>query len=239
MAGATIFYTYDNATRQVASVHQSQAAANAAAVGGATTAAAGGQDTARDADGNDVDAMLVEPMRGWYRHGEAPFLRQTAPVLFPVREGCREIERRARELGRKLREAEDRYPEVDVALGRNIIFELRRGAWMIAKGSLAVPAKVRWLQTSALGPADEDDEGNQIYDADDKETFFEIAAALESKAVAGPCSLVTLPGYARRTIAQMLAAPVPANSAAWGTTGIAVPTLADLERGQWPERIAQ
>ena len=237
MAGATIFYTYDDATRQVASVALTQADANAAAVGGATTAAAGGQDTARDAAGNDVDAMLVEPRRDWYHHADAPHLRQSAPVLFPVRAGLRAWHNRLNELSRLLMQVGVHYPQADVNLGHDILFELHRGAWMIGTGSLAVRTKLQWLQASALGPADMAG-GEQVYDADDPETFFEIAAGLATKEVPGPLSLVTLPGGARRTVAQMLAAAVPANSAAWGTAGIDVPTVAQLNRGRWIEEIA-
>ena len=139
------------------------------------------------------------------------------PVLL-LRGGLQLWHQALEDIGTLLTSVSHRYPNSDVMLASDVLFELHRGAYMVCTDtSINIALRLSWLQNSALGPTD--------YDRDDPETFFERVDTLTTRTATAPLSVVAPSGRynSRRTFATMLNNPL---------TGTA-PTLAQLDRGRW------
>lgn len=174
----------------------------------------------------------AQPQSGWYFTGGALGLMPSPQ--FPLRAALRSWHTRLVYLGGLLSDdaIHASYPSADIQFGRDILHALHQGAYYQHHTSpLTTAQQLLWLQASALGPADATG-GVQIYDPDDPETFFEIAATIPaaSKAVPGALSLPNpLPEvdgttFTRRNLADALVR-IGENDEQ--------PTVAQLNRGRW------
>ena len=236
MAGVTIFVTYHKTTKVVVGMHLNQADANTEAAGDANLLALnGGQDQAQDALGNMVDAMLCQPDGIWSVYPAAPFLRHKFIDPYPLRTAYRTWHERLEELSDLLIQVGPNYPQVDVNLGHDTLFALHQGAYFQYHHSgLSTTNQFLWLRSSALGPNDAVG-GVQIYSRENPRTIFRIMAELDPRPTI-PLGVLSVcnpePPFARRTLAEMYRDNLAEGEAAH------VPTVAQLDEGDWLERIA-
>ena len=191
----------------------------------------------------------------WYDE-DAETLQTTPIVALPLQAGFRLYHERLHELSRILQRVGPNYPKVDVDLAHDLIFAGHQGAFVIwgrvVAGNLTAVQAGQWLHLSAGGFADTFPPGHaragqQIYNPDDPETYFEIvdrvrlAAGDSGLTVPGPVSVISthaathasLPFGTRLTLAQMLD---PANTPL-RPTDADPPTVEDLDRGRWIDRV--
>ena len=176
--------------------------------------------------------------------GDNPGTLQTTPDatgILLLRQGLRAYDDALMALSQLLMEVGGRYPQVDVTLAHDIIYGLHQGAFIIGRNEIAgstdlsIQQRILWLQNSALGPGGTDAD---VYDTEDPETFFEIAAGIPTNsrpATIGPLSVVDLTDLStRRTIFQMISS---ANQVAPATGPGNEASVANLDRGRWIERV--
>lgn len=247
MPGATVFVTYNTASRVLVGMHLSQAAANADAAADADlTALVGGQTEARDAFGNVVDAMLAEPDGVWSVWTEAPFLRQAPVPRYPIRDAHRAFEDRLDELHEITRSAEitRHHDPLHIQFAQRLIYGSREAQYSVHFDErLNGDDMLRWMQLSSQGPTDAIG-GKQIYDRANPGTMADVISTLtpaQFSAAEFRCFSFVSINYAggavgtrpmaRRTLAQSIAAN------AWVARRVrgafVHPTVFDLRGGAW------
>lgn len=251
MPALPIYHAYHRTTRQVTGTYLSQAEANAAAAADSDIEAfEGGAATAIDAAGSVVDAMLAEPGDEWYSWPVGQTLRQQRWDTTPRQTAVRAWHNRLHELSGILRVVGPDYPQWAVELGHDTLYNLHAGMWLLSRDTrLSRDQKIQQIQTSALGPNDMAD-GAQIYDPRRPVTIFPILAGLWESAAddtarqairAGAqrplsvCQVFNASGdveIARRSLGAML-------SDTRTFAGLTPPTVAQLELGDWIERITE
>ena len=151
----TIYFTYRDDTKAIASRHLSQLQANNAAVDGVTTALTGGQTVARRHDGTDVDAMLAEADGIWSVHaGQTPTVQQKRYNPYPGRAAVEEMHERYEDLWHLLHRLGPSYPPEDVQAIDALLFALHGGVYLVFTSDLTQTQKLHWLSQQALGFAD-------------------------------------------------------------------------------------